>query len=206
MTKTDATTDPTPNTAPKKGKAKKLILIGGGALATLGLGAGGGLYASGSLHGHAKHEDPNRPKLVERSDEPAEVSEGEGKEAPLKVGTVSVKNDLIRVDPTKYEVTYFPIEQNFTANLADGSGFVQIGLSLSTYYDGKIIGNIKRQIVPIRSAILMVLSEQDSATLSTPTGKQALQRKLCAAINRVLRDKEGFGGIDNVYFTNLVIQ
>ena len=33
-----------------------------------------------------------------------------------------------------------------------------------------------------------------------------LQRQLTAAINDVLRDKEGFGGIDNVYFTSLVIQ
>jgi len=33
-----------------------------------------------------------------------------------------------------------------------------------------------------------------------------LQRDLTQAINDVLRQKEGFGGIDNVYFTNLVIQ
>jgi flagellar protein FliL len=206
MSKTKNPADQNTDAVPKGGKARRLILIGVAALATLGLGVGGGLYASGSLSGHTTHEDPHRPKLVERGTEPAELAEGEGKEAPLKVGTVSVKSDTVVVDPAKYEVTYFPIEQNFTANLADGSGFVQVGLSLSTYYDGKIISNIKRQTVPIRSAILMVLSEQDSATLSTPQGKQALQRKLCAAINRVLRDKEGFGGLDNVYFTNLVIQ
>ncbi len=184
---------------------KKMILIGAAALATLGAGIGGGLYASGELSAGGKHDHPHRPKLVERSEEPAEPG-AEGKDAPLKEGTVSVKSDTTRIDPTKYEVTYFAIEQNFTANLADGNGFVQVGLSLSTYYDGKIIANIKRQIVPIRSAVLMTLSEQDSATLSTPQGKQALQRKLTTAINRVLREKEGFGGIDSVYFTNLVIQ
>jgi flagellar protein FliL len=42
--------------------------------------------------------------------------------------------------------------------------------------------------------------------LSTPEGKQILQRKLAHAINKVLREKEGFGGIDSVYFSNLVIQ
>ena len=40
----------------------------------------------------------------------------------------------------------------------------------------------------------------------TGEGKQLLQRDLTDAINQVLRDKEGFGGIDNVYFSNLVIQ
>jgi flagellar FliL protein len=52
----------------------------------------------------------------------------------------------------------------------------------------------------------MILSVQDSAVLSTPDGRQLFQRQLTRAINQVLRDKEGFGGIDNVYFTNLVIQ
>ena len=83
---------------------------------------------------------------------------------------------------------------------------MQLGLSLSTYYDGKVVQNINRQSVPIRSAILMVLSQQDAEALSTPQGKQMLQRDLTAAINQVLRQKEGFGGVDNVYFSNLVIQ
>ena len=98
------------------------------------------------------------------------------------------------------------IEPAFTANLADGSGFAQVGLSLATYYDSRVVGNIKRQIVPIRSSVLMILSVQEASVLSTPGGRQLLQRQLTRAINQVLREKEGFGGIDNVYFTNLVIQ
>jgi flagellar protein FliL len=190
-----------------KGKMKKLLIIGVGGLTLVGAGVGTGLYASGRMGGHEKAEDIHRPKLVARSEEPESESEGgEAKAAPPKVGTVSVKSDGMIVDPSKYEVTYFPMEQSFTANLADGGGFVQIGISLSTYYDGKVIGNIKRQMVPLRSAILMVLSEQVAPVLSTPQGKQQLRRQLTKAINEVLREKEGFGGIDSVYFTNLVIQ
>lgn len=193
----------------KGGKMKKMLIFGIGGLALLGAGVGGGIYASGMLGAKTVHEDPNRPKLVERSEEPAEEGGGEGgeaKEAAPKVGTVSVKHDNVPVDPERFEPTYFPIEQSFTANLADGEGFVQVGLSLATYYDGKVIANIKRHMVPMRSAVLLVLSEQEAAVLSTPQGKQALQKKLTQAINGVLREKEGFGGIDNVYFTNLVIQ
>jgi flagellar protein FliL len=197
--------------APKKAsKGKKLAKIVVATCALLGAGGGAGLYASKHLFptASAVKEDPNMPKLVERSDEPA-VAAAEGEEgatATLKVGTVAVKDDKARVDPKKFEITYFPVEQAFTANLADGSGFVQMGLSLSTYYDGKVIGNIQRQIVPLRSAVLMILSEQDPGVISTPAGKQMLQRQLTKAINGVLRQKEGFGGIDNVYFTSLVIQ
>lgn len=194
--------------AKKPGKGKKFILMGLGAVALLGAGAGAGMYA-GIGHGEGKEkEDPNRPKLVLRSEEPEEVSAegGEGKEPAPKVGTVSVASDQAPVDPRKYEVTYFPIEQQFTANLADGGGFAQVGISLATYYDGRVIANIKRQIVPIRSAVLMTLSVQESSVLATPEGRQLFQRQLTRAVNQVLREKEGFGGIDNVYFTNLVIQ
>ncbi len=190
-----------------KGGRKKLLLIVIGAVLLAGGSAGAAIYATGGLAHKGPVEDPNRPKLVVRSKEPAAVEEGEGaKEAPLKEGTVAVANDRIKVDPGKYEVTYIPIEQAFTANLADGAGFIQIGISLATYYDGKVIANIKRQDVPIRSAVLMVLSEQDPVVLSSAQGKQMLQRQLTAAINTVLRQKEGFGGIDNVYFNSLVIQ
>lgn len=190
---------------PKKGK--KPLLIGIAAIVLIGSGAAAGVYLGGGVTGKEGSEDPHRPKLVLRSEEPDEpVAGGDNAEPVLKSGTVSVKDDRAPVDPEKYEVTYVSIEQSFTANLADGAGFVQIGLSLATYYDGKVVQNIERQAVPIRSAVLMVLSQQDAAVLSTPQGKQLLQRDLTAAINQVLRQKEGFGGIDNVYFTNMVIQ
>lgn len=190
----------------KKGKFKKLLLIGVAAIALIGAGAGAGIYF-GALSAHEAKPEDNYPKLVERSTkDEAPAAEGGDKEAPPKVGTVSVPNDKFKVDPRKYEITYYPITDAFTTNLADGSGFLQIGISLSTFYDGKVINNIKRQAVPIRSVVLMVLAEQDPALLATSQGKQRLQRQLTAAINDVLRDKEGFGGIDNVYFTSLVIQ
>ncbi|WP_221795243.1 flagellar basal body-associated FliL family protein [Aquisediminimonas sediminicola] len=203
------TKDETADAKPKGGKAKKFLLIGIGAIILLGAGVGAGLYATGSGM-VAKHEpeDPNRPKLVKRSEEPAEAGGegGEGKAPEPKIGTITTKTDASPKEAREYEVTYFPIEQTFTANLSDGSGFVQVGLSLATYFDGKVIANINRQMVPIRSAVLMVLSEQDATVLSSVQGKHELQRKLTDAINHILREKEGFGGIDNVYFTNLVIQ
>jgi flagellar FliL protein len=190
----------------KKGKFKKLLFIGVAAIALIGAGAGAGIYF-GALSAHDAKPEDHFPKLVLRSEgEPEPAAEGDDKEAPPKVGTVSVPNDKYKVDPRKYEITYYPITDAFTTNLADGSGFLQVGISLSTFYDGKVINNIKRQAVPIRSVVLMVLAEQDPALLSTSQGKQRLQRQLTAAINDVLHDKEGFGGIDNVYFTSLVIQ
>jgi len=198
---------------PKKGgKMKKLAIYGVGGLALVGGGIGAGVYATGLgiVGGEAHHEDPRRPKLVLRSTDHAEPAEGghggDDKKAPRRVGTVAVEKEGGKIDPDKYEVAYYPIEQNFTANLADGNGFAQVGISVATYYDSRVADNLERQMVPIRSAVLMALSDQQAAVLATPEGKQILQRQLTAAINGVLREKEGFGGIDNVYFTSLVVQ
>lgn len=191
---------------PKKGGMKKILLIAVGALVLIGAGAGAGVYF-GMLNATETKPEDHFPKLVERSKSAeAPVPTGKDEDMPLKVGTVPVPNDQFKVDPRKYEVTYYAMPEAFTTNLADGSGFLQLGLSLSTFYDGQVISNIKRQSVPIRSVVLMVLAEQDPAFISTTNGKQNLQRQLTNAINDVLREKEGFGGIDNVYFTSMVIQ
>jgi flagellar FliL protein len=206
MAKKKATAAPAEK--PKKRSKMKILLIGGiGALVLIGGGIAGGVYATQTLGPSAPHEDPNRPKLVLRSEdgEASAPEGGESKEPAPKIGTVSVVSDTVHVDPRKYEVTYVPLDQAFTANLANG-GIIQVGLSFATYYDHHVVENIKRQTVPIRSAALMVLAEQDPAYLSTSEGKKALQKQLTASANKVLRDKEGFGGIDNVYFTSLVIQ
>jgi flagellar FliL protein len=192
----------------KTGKAKVVLLATIGSLLLVGGGIGAGVYASRFLAGARNIEDPKRPKLVVRSETAQASGQGEGgeeKEPAPKIGTVSVTSDAVKVDPRRFEVTYVPLEQPFTANLANG-GIVQVGLSFSTYYDHRVVENIKRQTVPIRSAALTILAEEDPAVLATSEGKQLLQRQLTTAVNTVLREKEGFGGVDNVYFTSLVIE
>ncbi|HET6942128.1 MAG TPA: flagellar basal body-associated FliL family protein [Sphingomicrobium sp.] len=204
-TKRPAAAPPPPTQ--KKSKLKIVLIVGIAALLLTAGGLGLGLYAGHAFPRSGPKEDPLRPKLVERGENDSEPADGEGGEkAPApKVGTVSVKSDAVVVDPRRFEVTYVPLDQPFTANLANG-GIIQVGLSFATYYDHRVVENVQRQTVPIRSAALMVLSDEDPAILATPAGKQELQRELTKAVNQVLREKEGFGGIDNVYFTSLVIQ
>ena len=193
---------------PKGGKSK-LLLIGLPLVLLLGAGgAAGGYYMASGGTEHAAEPENDFPKLVKRSEEEAAPAEGGhgGDAAAPREGTVSVDNDRFKPDPRKYSVAYVPLKENFTANLANGGGFIQITINLATYYDDTVIHNIERQQVPIRSAVLMILAEQDIAELQTSSGKSMLQKKLTEGINNVLRAKEGFGGIDNVYFSNFVVQ
>lgn len=172
----------------KKGKLKKLILFIVLPLILIGGGVGGGLYFAKGTKGH-EAEDPDRPKLVVR----------EGEHAPSGP-------EPAKPDPKLYKATYYPMETTFTANLRDTDSFVQATLGVSTYYDEKVIEHLKDNDMPVRSAVLLTLSEQDPDTIGTVAGKTRLQRELKDAINKVLVAKEGFGGVDDVYFTSLVIQ
>ena len=183
-----------PSPKKKGGLIKKLILFVLLPGVLIGGGVGAGLYAAGTgmVGGKKKIEDPNRPKLVLKSGAKGSPPEG----AP----------DPARPDPATYKSTYYPIEQAFTSNLRDTDGFLQIGLGISTFYDAKVVDNLKESEMPVRSAVLETLAQQDAEALNTPQGKLALRHALKDAINAVLQRREGFGGVDDVYFTSFVIQ
>lgn len=182
----------------KKGKLKTIIMIALGSVLLVGGGVGAGLYAAGAgLAGgaHKEPEDPNRPKLVPRSDA-HETAHGDKKARQIEEA----------IDPGKYKASYYDLAQNFTSNLRDSDGFMQVSVGISTYYDQRVLDRVKEHEMAIRSAVLMTLADQDAFVISTPQGKKELQGKLKKAINDVLVEKEGFGGVDDVYFTNFIIQ
>ena len=181
--------------AKKPGKMKKILLFGVLALVVGGGGVGAGLYASGG-GSHGPAEDPNRPKLVARDG----VSDHDVNEGELAVRAGKSP------DAKKFKASYAEIPENFTVNLRDADGFVQVKLCVSTFYDEKVIEAVKTHEVALKSAILMTMADQDSLAMSTPEGKQRLKKDLTRALNKVLEQKEGFGGLDDVYFTSFIIQ
>lgn len=215
--------------APKKKGKMKMILIGVvGAVVLLGGGVGAGLYAAGATGGgkseeHAAKEDPDKPKLVPKSEQ-KKAGEGEGGEGGHGGGEAKAEgghgeggeggeSGEAKGEPTPeghggepYASNYFAMEKEFTSNLQDSVHFVQVGIAVSTPYDEKVINNLKSNDIAIRSAILLALGDTPEDQVFTGTGKQQLQKRLVATINQVLREKEGFGGISNVYFTNFVVQ
>ena len=54
--------------------------------------------------------------------------------------------------------------------------------------------------------MLAVLADTPEEEVYTVAGKDRLQKRLTAAINRVLTETEGFGGIDAVYFKSFLVQ
>ena len=179
-----------------KKRRRRWPLVVLGLVVLTGGGAGGAVLANSAglvrLPFLDKAGDPFRPRLV-----PRDHSDGTG------FASTSGQEDA---DPRRYKASYYPIEKEFTSNLSDGESFVQVGLGVSTYYDERVFTNLQRHEMAVRSAVLLTLASHDPAKLSTPEGKIALQSQLKSAVNEVLRAKEGFGGIDGVYFTSFVMQ
>ncbi|MEZ5709269.1 MAG: flagellar basal body-associated FliL family protein [Blastomonas sp.] len=184
------------NAPKKKGLVKRLMIplvmvaaLGGG-------GAVAGYFAAGQMGGHGPAEDPNAPKIVLKDG--STISAAEAGIAQKSTGKKAMGDH--------FKVTYYQIEQPFTANLRGNTGFMQASLAVSTYYDEKVVEALQQHDIAIRSAVILAISENDALSLESQSGKERLKTELKDTINHVLEEKTGFSGIDDVYFTNLVVQ
>ncbi|HEX7850816.1 MAG TPA: flagellar basal body-associated FliL family protein [Sphingomonas sp.] len=188
------------DTPRKKGKGKLIILM---LVAVLLLGGGtvGGLWAAGMLGG-ARAAEPAGPKLVPKSEQKRTAADGKEGEGAASSGTKPPSGS----GGDKYASNYYAIDKDFTSNLRDSPHYVQIGIAVSTPYDDTVIENLKTNEIAVRSAVLMALGDATEEEVTTGDGKKHLAQRLVQAINATLKQKEGFGGISNVYFTNFVVQ
>lgn len=199
------------------GKKKKMLIILGAVLLLGGGGAAAGFFAAGSMsQAEGPKEDPNMPRLVKKGENPEDVAAlyaaaegehgGEGDHG-AKGGKPHHGVDMPRPkNPADYQATYYQLPQPFTSNLSDSDAFAQISIAAATYYDSRVTKALESHELALRSEILMMLAEEQELELATPAGKEKLQGKLIKIVNKVLKEKTGYGGVDNVYFTNFVIQ
>jgi flagellar FliL protein len=197
--KTDKTTD----AKPKKGKGLVIKVL----MATTLLGAGGGgafaLMRSGMMGDHGEHKkEDNNPKLIRKGEEDpyAPKASGEGKEGADE--TLEVMGD----GGSEYRTAYYVFADDFTSNLKNSDGMVQVSLAASTRRDGRVLLWLKKHELAVRSSMLAVLADTPEDEVYTLPGKEHMQKRLTAAINQVLTEREGFGGVDNVYFKTFLVQ
>ena len=186
----------------KKGKGKLIVMILLALIVIGGGGAGGWLY-----FGKASAQTAEAgPRLVPKSEQKHGAGGEEGHpdtEGPASTGGRPTPHGS---GGDQYASTYYSLEKDFTSNLRESVHFVQVGVAVSTPYDETVIEHLKSNEIAVRSAILMTLGDTSEEQVFSSDGKQQLQRRLVAAINATLKEKEGFGGISNVYFTNFVVQ
>tara|TARA_R110002072_G_scaffold292544_3_gene461367 strand:- start:11993 stop:12580 length:588 start_codon:yes stop_codon:yes gene_type:complete len=195
MSDDKSTTEPKPK---KKGGLIKAVLFG---LVLLGAGGGGtyAAFASGMIGQHAEKPEDLKPKLVLK-----------GTEDPFPFAAEGADKDKIQIvhgsGGSEYRTAYYNFSDEFTSNLAGGTALIQISVAASTHHDGRVLMWLHEHETALRSRILVELASTEEAELMGVSGKEQLQKRLTAAINEVLEEREGFGGVANVYFRSLIIQ
>ena len=182
----------------KKGGFMKKALI---AIVLLGVGGGGtyGAFAMGMLGNAAHAEEDDTPKLVLK-----------GEEDPYPFGAAEGEKDKVEFVPgkggSKYRTAYYNFTEEFTSNLAGGTALVQVSIAASTNYDGRVLMWLQEHETALRSRVLAELAATDEMSLIEVHGKEELQKRLAKAMNEVLEEREGFGGVENVYFRSFIVQ
>lgn len=189
---------------PKKGKGMMMkVLLG---LGLIGAGGGGvfGLVQSGMIgggHGEAKKED-NHPRLIKKGEDDPYAPKAEGGKEGESAGGAEIDGE----GGSLYRTAYYSFTDEFTSNLKDSQGLVQVSLAASTRRDGRVLMWMKKHELAIRSAMLAELAETPEEDVYTVEGKGRLEKRLTAAINKVLTETEGFGGVDAIYFKSFLVQ
>ena len=199
----------------KKGGLVKYILFGLGGVALLGVGLGVGIFMGGSDTDPSseisqiieKKENPDTDEetentaeeIVEECAEEEKDEEGNCPVGPKKIPKLVPEEEL-------FATTYYEFPGNFTTNLKGSKKFLQISLGVSTQYDEAVMVNVESHQLALRSEILGVMSEFTMEDLAGREGKGQLAVSLKDAINGILEEVEGFGGVENVHFTSFVLQ
>jgi flagellar FliL protein len=184
----------------KSGKGG-IIKIALGAVLLLGTGAGGayGAYAMGLFGETGGEHKIDEPKLVRKDEEDPYAPPSKDKD---KEGAATVYGE----GGSKYRTAYYSFEEAFTSNLADSPGLVQVELAVSTRRDGRVLQWVKTHELAIRSAIIAQLAATTEAEAYDVEGKKKIAARLTKAVNQVLEENEGFGGIDAVHFKGFLVQ
>lgn len=183
---------------PKKGKGLLVKLLMGLGLVGAGGGTAFGMMQAGIFGGEHKEED-NQPKLIRKGEVDPYAPKTEEKEGEAFA-------EVHGEGGSKYHTSYYSFADDFTSNLKNSDSLVQVSLAASTRRDGRVLMWMKKHELAIRSSLLGVLADTPEEEVYTLGGKQHLRKRLTAAINQVLTENEGFGGVDAVYFKTFIIQ
>ncbi|WP_421855221.1 flagellar basal body-associated FliL family protein [Marinomonas sp.] len=102
---------------------------------------------------------------------------------------------------------YLALDPAFTVDfMVDGrQRYVQLNMTVMSK-NATQIDAVTTHMPLIRNSLVLLFSSQSFADLQTADGKVALKKASLDAINGILEQETGQGGIDAVLFTNFVMQ
>jgi len=103
---------------------------------------------------------------------------------------------------------YVPLDPPFVVSFSDAAGdarFLQLTLQAMAR-DEHTIEAVKTHAPAIRNSFLFLISGYKVEDLATLEGKEKLRAAMLSAANAIMEKNTGEAGIEELYFTSLVIQ
>ncbi len=107
------------------------------------------------------------------------------------------------------EVRYLPLQPAFVCNfgLATDGHLQYVKTDVSVRLSSRMAESATRNHLPaLRNAMVLLLSRQDEASVSTSSGREAIRNQALIELNEILMQEEGVAYIDDLMFTNFVVQ
>ncbi len=156
-----------------------------------------GEHGGGDGHGDAKGGDGHGD---------AKADDGHG--APAKAGAEAPAKELVSpdADNQRWKFNYYSLEKPMLSNLSGSRKVMQVTLTIMTHYDDRVIKNVKTHELALRAGILDLMRTKTEADLKDPDFRKQLAEEIRVVINSLLEKYEGFGGIEEVMFSEFVVQ
>jgi flagellar FliL protein len=183
----------------KKSPIVGYILIGVGVVVALAITVLATMYFVGYF-------DPDSAERIEATVQQLEMDAAEARQRAEELAKGPSKETLDSPELTRFENTYMEIERPLVANIVNSRKVMQIKVAIMTHYDDRVVANMEKHAFAVRSEMLDVMRKIDETRLSEPNFRADLAEQLKIAVNSVLEQYEDFGGVEEVMFTEFVVQ
>ena len=199
-----------------------MIIVAGVVLLVLLVAAvGGTLFATGFFDGKDKKAAAAALAELEASNKDGKGGDGngdtkggegkggkdEGQGKPPAAGASAPKPvSKTSAEMQRFEYRYHEMEKDMVANLSGSKKVMQIKVALMTRYDDRVLANVKKHEFALRSATLDVMRQTKPEDIDQPDFRKRLAEKIRDEMNATLQKFEDFGGIEEIMFTNFIVQ
>ena len=183
----------------KKSPILAYILIGVGVIVALAITILATMYFVGYF-------DPDSAERIEETVQQLEMDAEEARARAEELAKGPSKETLDSPELTRFENTYMEIERPLVANIVNSRKVMQVKVAIMTHYDDRVVANMEKHEFAIRSEMLDVMRKIDETRISEPNFRSDLSEQLKIAVNSVLERYEDFGGVEEVMFTEFVVQ
>ena len=151
-----------------------------------------------------------------KPDAKAGAEADKGKKPDAKAGADAAKGAKASNEPPKlnkkspnsprFDYTYHQLSKEFLVNLTGSRKVMSVQIAVMTRYDERVVENVTKHEVALRSVVMDVMRQTNEADLPKPEFRKDLAVKIRDAMNTLIEKYEDFGGIEDVYFTSFIVQ